>query len=842
MNLRGQTVVFLGGALLVLGGGAAVLSYLVFRPEFIEIETNDALKDLRFVSGILQTEMAGLENTNQDWAVWDQAYAFLQGRDSLFIGREVVPATFERLAIDQMLFFDESGRTVSSTGSAGGRLVFFDESMEPAWREGGVLSCLAAAGADSAGLMSLDGRMALVSIHDVLASDASGPRSGSLAFVRLLDDTGGAALLQAGSSLQAWISTGRDSQDLDPDTLVGVMGDSLVVSVVLPSLDGSPMFLNTALPRDIYKEAEIILLHFVMLVTLGGLIFSGITLALIQFLVVRRLKGFLGLIQESGASVEQPLDKKRTDEVSRIGMAIGPVLERLETMTGVLRKSEQNNSNLLRLIPDFMITLKRDLTIISARPGYGFEPPFRADAMEGMKLDDFEILDATAGEVREIVSRVLSENTVESISFGIRGTESARHYDARVVASGPDSVLIVARDVTQRMMAEEAATRLQRLESLGLLAGGIAHDFNNRLSTAIGSIELAMADFANPPPTVLRSLDRALDACIKAGDLTRKLLTFSSGGSPFFKPLDVEKLAHGSLDPLFRGIGISLRLDIRPGIWLIDADEDQMSQVFRSIATNSIEAIGGFGWFEMKAYNSIDPPVPGLQTGHYVTMEFNDSGPGIRGDLLRKVFEPYFTTKQDSPGLGLSLCHSIAVKHGGWIEALPGPGGRFRLQIPAVREIPGSSEQLPLSAMGGRARILVMDDDLQVLETIREMLETLDYTVETASDGGAALYRMAEAERTGRPFDLLVLDLVVPGGIGGLETLSRARARFGDVRAIVSSGYSSDSVLSEFSVHGFKAALRKPFNMEELSSTVRRLLASSGREGQNNVTGRDRKE
>jgi CheY-like chemotaxis protein len=164
------------------------------------------------------------------------------------------------------------------------------------------------------------------------------------------------------------------------------------------------------------------------------------------------------------------------------------------------------------------------------------------------------------------------------------------------------------------------------------------------------------------------------------------------------------------------------------------------------------------------------------------------------------------------------------VKHGGWLEAFPGPGGRLCLTIPAIIETPGVSETVTSAAMGGTGRLLVMDDDLQVLETIKEMLEALDYDVETASDGGQALHMIAEAYRIGRPYDLLILDLVVPGGIGGLETLSRARSRFGDVRAVVSSGYSSDSVLSEFGVHGFKAALRKPFNLEELSSTVRRLI------------------
>lgn len=830
MNLRGQTIVFLGGTILVLSAAAAMLSYLVFRPEFEKLERDDAIKDLRGVTGLLETEIVGLRNADNDWAMWDQSYGFLLDTDSAFASREIVPNTFSRLEIDQILFFSTSGDPILSAGSTGGRLVLFDADMEPVWMAGGILSGLAEAGTDTAGLITVGDRIALVAIHDVLASDGSGPSAGSLAFLRFLDSSAGLARVPAGPALEAWISR-SDSTMAPGDTLLAYPNDDeLIVSVCYPSLDGGWVRLDTRLSRGIAAEAETILAHFIVLTVLGGIIFSIVTLSLIQFLVVKRIKGLMTMIQESGASPEQA-GRERLDEVSSIGMAIGPVLEKLETLTGAIRRSEQNNSMLLRLIPDFMITIRRDGTIVSAKQGYGFESPFPLSKAEGMRIDDIDLVDAEASGLHALIARVLEENTVESISLGVRGQEATFYYDVRIVAFGSDTVLAVARDVTQKMKAEEAAARLQRLESLGLLAGGIAHDFNNRLSTAIGSIELAMSDIPNPSPQALRSLERALDACVRAGDLTRKLLTFSTGGSPYFKPTNVDELAHAALEPLFRGLGVSLRLDIRPGTWPIDADEEQIAQLFRNMATNSIEAIGGYGWFEMRAYNSIDPQIAGLNPGHYVTMEFLDSGPGIREDLLKKVFEPYFTTKEESAGLGLSLAHSIAVKHGGWLEALPGPGGRFVLQIPAVHGMTDPAQNLPSSAMGGRARILVMDDDLQVLETIKEMLETLDYTVETAADGGAALYRLAEAVRNGKPFDILILDLVVPGGIGGLETLARARARFGDVRAIVSSGYSSDSVLSEYAVHGFKAALRKPFNLEELSSTVLRLLASIGEDG-----------
>lgn len=291
-------------------------------------------------------------------------------------------------------------------------------------------------------------------------------------------------------------------------------------------------------------------------------------------------------------------------------------------------------------------------------------------------------------------------------------------------------------------------------------------------------------------------------------------------------PVSLPSLAASVLEPIFRGTAVLFSADLPGDLWDVEGDEEQLALMLRNIAVNSLEALGGHGSFTISAANATDPQMPRPAKGRFVSIILADNGSGFSDEALGKAFEPYFSTRADSRGLGLSVCHSIAVKHGGWIDILPGPGARVQVILPAAPgETPGEDGLAPSTAIGGTGRILVMDDDPLVLETVSEMLEALDYSVETSRDGGEAFALFSEAEREGRPYDLLILDLVVPGGIGGLETLTRIRQRFGDVAAIVSSGYSSDSVLAEHAAHGFRAALRKPFRFDELGSVVARVIA-----------------
>jgi signal transduction histidine kinase/ActR/RegA family two-component response regulator len=523
----------------------------------------------------------------------------------------------------------------------------------------------------------------------------------------------------------------------------------------------------------------------------------------------------------AGTVPEGPVD---ADEVDRVKLAVEPVLEHLETMATELRESERRNAVLLAMMPDTILIVSNDGTIRSVQPGRGSCGPLQPDGVAGGNLADLEI--RAEADIPSMMDRMDDGSNVQSFSILCGSGGSAATLDARMVRLDPESILVVARDVTQKEKAGETATRLQRLESLGLLAGGIAHDFNNRLAAALGSVELAMAKGSPEWGDAVQDLDRAVRAIEGAAELSRRLLTFSSGGDPVMAPVSLQGLAASVLEPVFRGTAVLFSADLPDGLWDLEGDEEQLALLLRNIAVNSLEALGGHGSFTISAANVTDPQMPKPAGGRFVSVVLSDNGSGFSDEALGKAFEPYFSTRADSRGLGLSVCHSIAVKHGGWIDILPGPGARVQVILPAAAgDVSGDLEQAPATAMGGTGRILVMDDDPLVLETVSEMLEALDYSVETSRDGGQAVAMFAEAGRAGRPYDLLILDLVVPGGIGGLETLTRIRQRFGDVAAIVSSGYSSDSVLADHAAHGFRAALRKPFRFDELGSVVARVIA-----------------
>lgn len=303
MRLRSQTIVFLGGTLLTLSGTAALVSYLVFRPEFERLEREEALKDLDGVAELLATEVEGLENSNTDWARWDQPHDFLRGLDSTLVEQEIRPETFERLALDQMVFFDTSGTPVLAIGASGDELVYSDPALEDAWRKGGVLSLLAADSCESSGLMRVGGRTAIASIRSVFSTDATGPSSGSLAFVRLLPDSAGMAVVPSGPALFAWISDPQ--QGASQDTAFSLRGsDTLTISAPYPGLDGSVFVLGSTFDRDFFSEAGVILDRFVLINVAGGVVFAAVTLLVLQLLVVRKLRGFLGQIRESGAAAE----------------------------------------------------------------------------------------------------------------------------------------------------------------------------------------------------------------------------------------------------------------------------------------------------------------------------------------------------------------------------------------------------------------------------------------------------------------------------------------------------------------------------------------------------------
>jgi PAS domain S-box-containing protein len=384
------------------------------------------------------------------------------------------------------------------------------------------------------------------------------------------------------------------------------------------------------------------------------------------------------------------------------------------------------------------------------------------------------------------------------------------------------------KEITDREKMEEELLKAQKLESVAILAGGIAHDFNNLLASILGNIGLAMLDI-DRDHQAFKQLVSAEKASLRAQDLTRQLLTFSKGGAPVKKATDIGELVKESASFALRGSRVKYDFSIAGDLKLVDVDEGQMSQVIHNLVINADHAMPEGGTIAIRCRN-ISNEVYGslpLREGGYVCISVEDHGVGIPKEHLPKIFDPYFTTKQKGSGLGLATTYSIVKKHGGTItvESELGVGTTFHVYLPALRETKLLKKSEEGALRKGTGTILVMDDEAEVRETTGNVLRRLGYEVAFAMDGGEAIERYLQAKDAGNPFDLVIMDLTIPGGLGGKETLKKLQEIDPGIKAIVSSGYSNDPVMADFRNHGFSGVVTKPYRIKELSDEVHRVIA-----------------
>ncbi|MCE5244297.1 MAG: HDOD domain-containing protein [Syntrophobacteraceae bacterium] len=387
--------------------------------------------------------------------------------------------------------------------------------------------------------------------------------------------------------------------------------------------------------------------------------------------------------------------------------------------------------------------------------------------------------------------------------------------------------ILVFRDITEKRRMEQELLKVQKLESIGVLAGGIAHDFNNILSAIIGNISLAKV-YSKPGDKVLARLEDAEKASLRARDLTQQLLTFSKGGAPVKKTASIAEMIKDTVSFMLSGSNVRCEFTIPQDLWPVDVDTGQISQVINNLVVNARQAMPGGGTLRVRAENlsEADCRTHPVCIGQYVRISIEDQGTGIAKEDLHKIFDPYFTTKQSGHGLGLATSYSIVTNHGGYIfaESEPGVGTTFHIYLPASSghlDTEDSAEGEMTSAGGS---ILVMDDEEIVRQVIGMMLEHLGYEVAYAVDGAEAIELYEKAREAGRPFDLVIMDLTVPGGMGGKEAMQRLLELDPGVKAIVSSGYSSELLSSESRKYGFSGVVSKPYKIEELSEAVSKAL------------------
>ncbi len=393
---------------------------------------------------------------------------------------------------------------------------------------------------------------------------------------------------------------------------------------------------------------------------------------------------------------------------------------------------------------------------------------------------------------------------------------------------------VVAHDITARRQLEKELHKVQKLESVGVLAGGIAHDFNNLLTAILGTISLARHS-SHDADKVEASCDAAAAACKRAQHLTQQLLTFSEGGAPVQKPVAVRPLVHECIGLVVGGSKVRCETELPGDVWSWNVDESQVVQVLSNLILNAAQAMPDGGTVRLTACNveltgNDELPLP---AGRYVQLSIADEGVGIAPELLPRVFDPFFTTKDTGTGLGLSAAYSIVERHGGHLiaESELDQGSTFILYLPAALTDQEQAMGSPAAAcgdcsceVGGGKRILLMDDEASICTVTAQMLAEIGYDVVCARDGAQALELFREARAQGRPFAFAIMDLMVRGGMGGVETVRQMRVIDPHLTAIVASGYSTDPVLAEPHRYGFNAGIQKPFTLDNLAATLERVV------------------
>jgi len=391
----------------------------------------------------------------------------------------------------------------------------------------------------------------------------------------------------------------------------------------------------------------------------------------------------------------------------------------------------------------------------------------------------------------------------------------------------------IASDITERKKMEIEREWAHRMESIGILCRGIAHDFNNILTAVLGNISLAM-QIANPQDEVYEKLIDAEKATLMLKNLTQQLMAISKGREPIKEVVSLKGLLIDACSFSLSGSSAKVKYSIPDDLWSIECDPGQISQVISNIAINANQSMQSGGEIEVAACNVKMPPKNSLSLpeGNYVMFSIKDGGVGIPEEILPKIFDPYFTTKKGGSGLGLTVAYSIVKKHCGAIkvESQVGKGTKVEVYLPStgvIARTDGAQRQQPSKGCG---RILVMDDEKIVQRTAATILKYCGYEVECVSSGEEMLSKYKLAMESHNPFDAVIMDLTVSGGMGAIEAIGHLLKIDPDAKAIISSGYIDNQVVINFKKYGFKSSISKPYGIEEIAEVLSNVINDKGQE------------
>lgn len=471
----------------------------------------------------------------------------------------------------------------------------------------------------------------------------------------------------------------------------------------------------------------------------------------------------------------------------------------------------------------------------------------QADAIGKPLCDVLNVVDSKNKPIacHEIVNDVIEKGDISCTITIDEGILIAKDETEKIIAQScapirdKDNnilgVVIILRDITDKQKLEKELFKATKLESIGLLAGGIAHDFNNILTGITSSLFMAKMSL-DKDSTIYKFIFEAEKAAFRATKLTNQLITFAKGGAPIKESQSIREIIEEAVGFSLSGSNIDCELKLPEDLWAIEIDRGQIDQVITNLIINAEQAMPEGGTITLNAENIvIDDSIPKdttaflpLNPGNYIKISVKDEGVGIRPEDLESIYDPYFTTKDNGSGLGLTICYSIIRKHNGVIYAKSrmGVGTTFHVYLPVsgkkAKKIEKKEEETPLTGTG---KILVMDDEEVVRITAGQILRSIGYKVDYAKDGSEAIIKYKKAMESEEPFDAVIMDLTIPGGMGGMEAVQKLIEIDPDVRTIVTSGYSHDPIMANFKEHGFSGVITKPYMVEEFNAVIKGVIS-----------------
>jgi PAS domain S-box-containing protein len=538
------------------------------------------------------------------------------------------------------------------------------------------------------------------------------------------------------------------------------------------------------------------------------------------------------------AIIRDNTERKRTEE------ALASEKNDLATEKHSLAAEKNSLAVTLASIGDGVITIDLNGRIGICNKAAETMTGWPATEVAGKALRSVFTLSADAATQRKNNGAIGYRSEAEAILFGTpeRATLASRDGVERLIeqAASPirdadnnlSGVVLVFRDITERERDAAERRKTEALDQLGLLAGGIAHDFNNLLTAIIGNVSLVSMLLPASDEKQGR-LEDAKNASMRARDLAQQLLTFARGGAPTKQNASIADLVQETVSFSLRGSHISSNITIAPDLWSAEFDPGQISQVIANLVVNADQAMPNGGTLDVTCENFSHTAAEGIATvelavGDYIRIQVHDEGTGIAPHCLKRIFDPYFTTKSKGSGLGLATCYSIVKNHNGLVtvESELHCGSTFTVYLPAARQGAAEVQPVPLTdqPLQGSGRVLIVDDEEAIRMLVEFTLTALGYEVAAAETSlrGIELYR--EALECGKRFDLVILDLTLPGGMGGKDALRKLIEIDPMVNAIVSSGYAMDATMSRYQDFGFRGMIAKPYEAAELARKVGEMI------------------